>query len=121
MSETQVKEAVFPTQLRQAAMAQYWAGDLARRVYLLRRQRKAVLESCRRIAVVGASSDPESPSFVSMEKLLGLALEVIPVFPGRESLLGLRCYPRLIDVPGKIDVVEVYPSEGINVVEVAKE
>lgn len=121
MSETQSSEAISAMQLRQKEIQKYWAGDLARRVYLLRRQRKAILESCRRIAVVGASSDPDSPSFVSIEKLLGLGFEVIPVFPGRESLLGLRCYARLKDVPGKIDVIEVYPSERIDFVELAKE
>jgi len=121
MSETQSSEATSIRQLRQEAIEKYWARDLSRRVYLLRRQRKAILENCRRIAVVGASSDPENLSFVSMEKLLGLGLEIIPVFPGRESLLGLRCYPRLSDVPGKIDIVEVYPGEGIDLIEIAKE
>jgi len=121
MSVRGTDEEISATQQRQKMIETYWAGDLTRRIYLFRRQRKAILESCRRIAVVGASSDPDSPSFVSIEKLLGLGLEVIPIFPGRESLLGLRCYARLSDFPEKIDVVEVYPSEGINLVEVAKE
>ena len=108
-------------ELRQEQIDHYWAGDLARRVYLFRRQRKAILENCRKIAVVGASSDPNSPSFISMERLLGIGLEIIPVFPGRESLLGLHCYTRLRDVPGKLDVVQVYPNEGIDYDELARE
>jgi CBS domain-containing protein len=108
-------------ELRQEQIDHYWAGDLARRVYLFRRQRKAILENCRKIAVVGASSDPNSPSFISMERLLGMGLEIIPVFPGRESLLGLRCYTRLREVPGKLDVVQVYPNEGIDYDELARE
>jgi hypothetical protein len=108
-------------ELRQEQIDHYWAGDLARRVYLFRRQRKAMLENCRRIAVVGASSDPNDPSFISMERLLGMGLEIIPVFPGRESLLGLRCFAHLRDVPGKLDVVQVYPSEGIDYEELARE
>ena len=108
-------------ELRQEQIDHYWAGDLARRVYLFRRQRKAILENCRKIAVVGASSDPNSPSFISMERLLGMGLEIIPVFPGRESLLGLHCYTRLRDVPGKLDVVQVYPNEGIDYDELARE
>jgi len=107
--------------LRQDQIDHYWAGDLARRVYLFRRQRKAILENCRRIAVVGASSDPNNPSFISMERLLGMGLEIIPVFPERESLLGLRCFAYLRDVPGKLDVVQVYPSEGIDYEELARE
>ena len=108
-------------EIRQEQIDQFWAGDLARRVYLFRRQRKAILENCRRIAVVGASSDTNSPSYIAIEKLLGLGLEIIPVFPERESLLGLRCFAHLRDVPGKLDVVQVYPSEGIDYVELARE
>lgn len=108
-------------ELRQEQIDHYWAGDLARRVYLFRRQRKAILENCRRIAVVGASSDPNDPSFISMERLLGMGLEIIPVFPERESLLGLRCFSHLRDVPGKLDVVQVYPSEGIEYEELARD
>lgn len=119
MPETE--NVVTPTELRNEQIEQYWVGDLARRTYLYRRQRKAVLESCRRIAVVGASADPNSPIFISMEKLLGMGLEIIPVFPGRESLLGLRCYARLSEVPGKLDIVQVHPSDGVDYEELARE
>jgi CBS domain-containing protein len=118
---TEVRTETSPTQRRQELIEKYWAGDMARKVYLLRRQRKAILEHCQRIAVIGGSADPDSESYVAMEKLLGLGLEVIPVFPGRESLLGLRCYSRLRDVPGKIDVVQVYPDGEVNFVELAQE
>ena len=110
-----------PSQRRAEQIQRYWEGDMARKVYLLRRQRKAILENCRRIAVAGVSSDPDSPGFISTEKLLGLGLEIIPVVPDRESLLGLRCYPRLRDVPGRIDIVQVYPGENLDLVELARE
>ena len=112
---------VSPAELMQDQIDHYWAGDLARRVYLYRRQRKAILENCRRIAVVGARSEANDPSFVSMERLLGMGLEIIPVCPDRESLLGLRCYKRLGDVPGKLDIVQVYPRKGIDYEELARE
>ena len=96
-------------------------GGYGRKVYLVRRQRKAILEHCRRIAVIGASTDPDSESYITIERLLGLGLEIIPVFSGRESFLGLRCYARLRDVPGKIDIVQVYPDGGVNFVELAQE
>jgi hypothetical protein len=88
-----VRTETSPTQRRQELIEKYWAGDMARKVYLLRRQRKEILERCRRIAVIGASADPDSESYITMEKLLGLGLEIIPVFSGRESLLGLRYIP----------------------------
>ena len=98
------------TELRQEQIGRYWAADLARKTYLFRKQRKAILENCRRIAIVGASADPNSPIYISIEKLLGMGLEIIPVFPGRESLLGLRCYAKLSEVPGRLDIVQVYPD-----------
>src|SRR4249920_2913236 len=77
---TEARTETSPTQRRQELIEKYWAGDMARKVYLLRRQRKSILEHCRRIAVIGASTDPDSESYGAMEKLLGLGLEVIPVF-----------------------------------------
>jgi CBS domain-containing protein/predicted CoA-binding protein len=106
---------------RNEQIEKYWAGDLTRKVYVLRRQRKAILENCRRIAVVGVSADPESPSFVAMERLLGMGLEMIPVVPGRESLVGIRCYASLRDIPGKIDIVQIYPAEDIDLLPLARE
>lgn len=117
---TDTKNEITPDQMRDDPIDSYGAGDLSRRVYLQRRQRKAILENCRRIAVVGASMDSTNQSFVAIERLLGLSLEILPVFSDRESFLGLRCYPTLREVPGKIDIVLVYPCEGIDLVEQAR-
>ncbi len=113
-------DSMSPDQIRHQQMDKYWAGDLSRRVYLLRRQRKAILENCRRIVVIGASTDQDSSSFVAVERLLGLGLEIIPVFSDRESFLGLRCYRTLREIPGKIDIVQVYPNQQIDFVELAR-
>ena len=120
MSRTEGQGEITPEQLRQRQIHNYWAGDLSRRVYLMRRQRKAILDNCRRIVVVGASSDPNSRSYLTIEKLLGLGLEIIPIFTDRESFLGLRCFRTLRDVPGKIDIVQIYPTDGIDFVELAR-
>ena len=120
MEQPQNHNSVSPDQIRHRQIDQYWAGDLSRRVYLIRRQRKAILENCRRIAVVGASTDPSSSSFVAVERLLGLGLEIIPVFSERESFLGLRCYRTLREVPGKVDIAQVYPNEHLDFVELAR-
>ena len=34
--------------------------------------------------------------------------EVIPVNPACDELLGVRCYPRLADVPQQIEVVDIF-------------
>jgi len=105
----------------QRKLASRWYGDMARMAYLLRRQRKSILEHCQRVVVVGASADPDHHSYVAVAKLLGMGLEVIPVSPSRESLLGVRCYKSLLDVPGKIDIVDVFASEAVDCTELAKE
>jgi len=87
----------------------------------LKRQKRALLEKCRRIAVIGPSPDANSKSYLSVEKFLGLGLEVIPVLPGCQDYLGLPCYDRLRDVPGDVDIVQVYPWDGWNLPAVARE
>ena len=121
MSKVERQDEISARQIRERQIEQYWAGDLSRKVYLLRRQRKAILENCRRIAVIGAGTDPNSASFVAVERLLGLGLEVIPIFADRESFLGLRCYRSLRDVPGNIDIMQVYPNEATDFVNLARE
>ena len=118
---TELGTETSPAQRRQELIKKYWAGDMTRKVYLVRRQRKAILENCRRIAVVGANPDPDSVSYIGIERLLGLGLEIVPIFSDRESYLGLRCYRHLRDLPGKIDIVQVYPDGQISLAELAQE
>ena len=33
---------------------------------------------------------------------------IVPVNPGQEEILGEICYPTLLDVPGEVDVVDVF-------------
>jgi CBS domain-containing protein len=120
MSSQESTAATTPELIRQKQFQDYWAGDLTRRTHTLRRQRKTVLENCRRIALVGASNEPNSDSYVAVEKLLGLSLEIIPVVPDRVSFLGMRCYRTLGEVPGKIDIVLVYSTESIDFTELAR-
>jgi CBS domain-containing protein/predicted CoA-binding protein len=89
--------------------------------YSPRKQRKMFLESCRRIAVVGIDTDPDSASFVATEKLLGLGMEILPVISGRRELLGMPCYARFCDIAGEIDLVQVYPGKRIHLPELARE
>ena len=87
----------------------------------LQRQKKGLLEKCRRIAVIGPSPDANSNSYLSIEKFLGMGLEVIPVLPGCQDYLGLPCYDRLRDIPGDVDIVQVYPWDGWSLPAVARE
>ena len=60
------------------------------------------------IAMVGASSNPEKASYGIMQKLQKAGYRVIPVNPRETEILGERSYPSLIDVPERIDIVDVF-------------
>lgn len=67
-----------------------------------------VLGYARRIAVVGLSDEPHRASFGVASYLLRQGYEIIPVNPTIDEVLGLRAYPSLADVPGEIDLVDVF-------------
>jgi len=62
----------------------------------------------RRVAIVGLSDDPGRASFSIASYLLGQGYEVVPVNPNHTNVLGLRCYPSLDAVPGKLELVNVF-------------
>uniref|UniRef100_A0A7V4JQ20 CoA-binding protein n=1 Tax=Thermodesulfobacterium geofontis TaxID=1295609 RepID=A0A7V4JQ20_9BACT len=51
------------------------------------------------IVIVGASHNPERPSYMVMEYLIKEGFNVIPVNPAREEILGKKVYPSLSDLP----------------------
>lgn len=61
-----------------------------------------------RIAVVGLSDDPSRASFGVASYLRSAGKEIVPVNPNHATVMGLKCYSRLEDVPGPIDVVDVF-------------
>jgi predicted CoA-binding protein len=69
-----------------------------------------VLSNVRTIAMVGASADWKRPSFFAMKYLQRRGYRVIPVNPGRAGteILGEMCYASLADIPGNIDMVDVF-------------
>ena len=62
----------------------------------------------RRIAIVGLSDDAMRPSFGVGQYLQSAGFEIVPVNPNHEQVLGVRCYKSLAEVPGPIDVVNVF-------------
>jgi predicted CoA-binding protein len=60
------------------------------------------------IAMVGASSNPDKESHGIMRKLQSVGYRVIPVNPRETEILGERSYPSLIDVPERVDIVDVF-------------
>src|SRR5437762_10837881 len=69
---------------------------------------KQLLTNATVIAMVGASSNPEKASHGIMRKLQHAGYRVIPVNPREAEILGERSYASLIDVPERIDIVDVF-------------
>ena len=69
---------------------------------------KQILTDATTIAIVGASSNPEKASYGIMQKLQKAGYRVIPVNPGETEILGQRSYPSVVDVPERIDIVDVF-------------
>src|SRR5271163_1784244 len=79
-------------------------------------QLRAILQRVKTIAMVGASSNWNRPSYFVMKYLQGKGYRVIPVNPGHagKELLGERVYANLREVPEKIDMVDIFrPSDHV--------
>ena len=69
---------------------------------------KRLLDNMQRIAVVGISLKEERASHGIAKFLIGQGFDVVGVNPALTEALGVPVYPRVADVPGKIDVVDVF-------------
>ncbi len=60
------------------------------------------------IAVVGISDDPERPSHFVASFLESHGYNIIPVNPKLTEWEGKKCYPDLLSIPEKVDVVDIF-------------
>ena len=67
-----------------------------------------ILERSRTIAVVGASRDPSKAGGSVPAGLQSRGFRIIPINPFADTLFGERVYRSLLDVPEKIDIVDVF-------------
>ena len=82
-----------------------------------------LLQQTKTIAVVGLSSDPMRPSFGVSRFLQRHGYRIIPVNPNEKEVLGEQSYPSLAEVPGTVDIVNIFrrPARVPEVVSVAIE
>ncbi len=72
-----------------------------------------VVKSARRVAVLGIKTEQQSgqPAYYVPDYLAQAGVEVVPVpvyYPDVTHILGKPVYRRLIDVPGELDLVDVF-------------
>ena len=69
---------------------------------------KEILNSCRKIAVVGLSPKTDRPSYRIANYLQEQGYRIIPVNPTAEEILGEPSYPDLSSIPESVDVVDIF-------------
>jgi predicted CoA-binding protein len=72
-----------------------------------------VVKRSKRIAVLGIKTEEQAgqPAFYVAEYLVRAGVEVVPVpvyYPEVKQILGKPVYRRLADIPGEIDLVDVF-------------
>lgn len=72
-----------------------------------------IFQTVKTIAVVGCSPNKGPKNYVPAY-LIEQGYTIIPVNPRYDEVLGQRCYPSLLDVPVKVDMVDCFrPAEDI--------
>jgi uncharacterized protein len=79
---------------------------------------QAIAKAAKRVAVLGIKTEKQAgqPAFYVPEYLHQAGVEVIPVpvyYPEAKQILGAPVYRRVQDVPGEIDILDVFrrPSD----------
>lgn len=67
-----------------------------------------LLKRSKTIAVVGLSSSPLRPSHGVSAYMQAEGYRIIPVNPDVEFVLGEKAYKSLLEVPEKIDIVDIF-------------
>lgn len=67
-----------------------------------------LLHTSKTIAVVGLSDNPMKPSYGVSQYMQSQGYKIIPVNPQADEVLGEKSYPSLLEIPEKIDIVDVF-------------
>lgn len=69
---------------------------------------RRILKESRVLAIVGLSANWHRPSYFAAKYMLEHGYRVIPVNPQYAEVLGQKCYASLREIPGKVDLVDVF-------------
>ena len=80
-----------------------------------------ILKKSKTIAIVGMSRESHKASNMVASYLGDEGYRIIPVNLGADSILGEKCYPDLLSIPEKVDLVDIFrpPFEVPSIVEQA--
>ncbi len=69
---------------------------------------KVILSQAKAIALVGHSPKPQRPSYQIAQYLRSVGYQVYPIHPAVKAIDGHRVYASLADLPGPVDIVNVF-------------
>ncbi len=74
---------------------------------------KDLLKNTKRIAVLGIKTEAQSfqPAFYVPQYMKNAGFEIVPVpvyYPEATEILGAKVYRKLVDIPGEIDLVNIF-------------
>ena len=72
-----------------------------------------LLRSARRVAVLGIKTEAArgQPAYYVPQSLQQMGLQIVPVpvyYPDATEILGEKVYRKLVEVPGEVDIVDVF-------------
>jgi uncharacterized protein len=70
-----------------------------------------ILENAKRIAVLGMKPDASQPAYYVPEYAAQAGYDVVPVpvyYPDLTEIMGRKVYRKVADIPGDIDLVDVF-------------
>ncbi|MGB3091615.1 MAG: CoA-binding protein, partial [Candidatus Zixiibacteriota bacterium] len=67
-----------------------------------------ILQTYKKVAVVGLSSNPGRPSHGVARYLQGQGFKIIPVNPKETEILGEKAYPDLTSIPEELETVDIF-------------
>jgi predicted CoA-binding protein len=74
-----------------------------------------ILHGTRRIAVLGIKMEPDQPAYFVPEYAQEAGFEIVPVpvyYPDAKEILGKPVYRKVADVPGEVDLVNIFRRSG---------
>lgn len=74
-----------------------------------------LLKETKRIAVIGIKMESYQPAFYVPQYMKSAGFEIVPVpvyYPEAAEILGEKVYRKLTDIPGEIDLVNIFRRSG---------
>ena len=72
---------------------------------------KKILSKVNTIAIVGASPKTDRDSYKVMRFLIDNGFKIFPVNPKEKYILKRKCYPDLVSIEEKIDMVDIFRAK----------